>query len=137
MANPIDWRLLVLVIAAAAALAAALALQFFGGLAPCPFCVYQRYPYLVVLVVGALVSFLVLQATARAAETLRSRAEVEALQEASARERQVMDILYRRGEATVAEVMTDLPDPPTYSAVLSGPLLTCQPTILSAPGDPV
>jgi predicted transcriptional regulator len=30
-----------------------------------------------------------------------------------------MDILYRRGEATVAEVMTDLPDPPTYSAVRS------------------
>jgi predicted transcriptional regulator len=30
-----------------------------------------------------------------------------------------MDILYRRGEATVAEVMSDLPDPPTYSAVRS------------------
>ena len=30
-----------------------------------------------------------------------------------------MDILYRRGEATVAEVMVDLPDPPTYSAVRS------------------
>jgi predicted transcriptional regulator len=30
-----------------------------------------------------------------------------------------MDILYRRGEATVAEVMNDLPDPPTYSAVRS------------------
>ena len=37
----------------------------------------------------------------------------------SRRERQVMDILYRRGEATVAEVMVDLPDPPTYSAVRS------------------
>lgn len=37
----------------------------------------------------------------------------------SRRERQVMDILYRRGEATVAEVMGDLPDPPTYSAVRS------------------
>jgi BlaI family transcriptional regulator, penicillinase repressor len=37
----------------------------------------------------------------------------------SRRERQVMDILYRRGEATVAEVMSDLPDPPTYSAVRS------------------
>ncbi len=35
------------------------------------------------------------------------------------RERQVMDILYRRGEATVADVMADLPDPPTYSAVRS------------------
>lgn len=37
----------------------------------------------------------------------------------SRRERQVMDILYRHGEATVAEVMADLPDPPTYSAVRS------------------
>jgi predicted transcriptional regulator len=37
----------------------------------------------------------------------------------SRRERQVMDILYRRAEATVAEVMNDLPDPPTYSAVRS------------------
>ncbi|MDQ3517269.1 MAG: BlaI/MecI/CopY family transcriptional regulator [Gemmatimonadota bacterium] len=37
----------------------------------------------------------------------------------SRRERQVMDILYRRGGATVAEVITDLPDPPTYSAVRS------------------
>jgi predicted transcriptional regulator len=37
----------------------------------------------------------------------------------SRRERQVMDILHRRGEATVAEIMADLPDPPTYSAVRS------------------
>jgi BlaI family penicillinase repressor len=37
----------------------------------------------------------------------------------SRRERQVMDILHRRGEATVAEIMGDLPDPPTYSAVRS------------------
>lgn len=37
----------------------------------------------------------------------------------SRRERQVMDILYRRGGATVAEIMADLPDPPTYSAVRS------------------
>jgi predicted transcriptional regulator len=35
------------------------------------------------------------------------------------RERQVMDILHRRGESTVAEIMGDLPDPPTYSAVRS------------------
>lgn len=35
------------------------------------------------------------------------------------RERQVMDILHRRGECTVAEIMADLPDPPTYSAVRS------------------
>ena len=37
----------------------------------------------------------------------------------SRRERQVMDILFRRGEATAAEVMSDLPDPPTYSSVRS------------------
>jgi predicted transcriptional regulator len=37
----------------------------------------------------------------------------------SRRERQVMNILFRRGEATVSEVMGDLPDPPTYSAVRS------------------
>jgi BlaI family transcriptional regulator, penicillinase repressor len=37
----------------------------------------------------------------------------------SRRERQVMDILFRRGEATAAEVMGDLPDPPTYSSVRS------------------
>ncbi len=37
----------------------------------------------------------------------------------SRRERQVMDILHRRKGATVAEIMGDLPDPPTYSAVRS------------------
>ena len=30
-----------------------------------------------------------------------------------------MDILHRRHQATVAEIMADLPDPPTYSAVRS------------------
>lgn len=30
-----------------------------------------------------------------------------------------MDILHRRNGATVAEIMGDLPDPPTYSAVRS------------------
>lgn len=33
------------------------------------------------------------------------------------RERQIMDILYRRGRATAAEVLADLPDSPTYSSV--------------------
>lgn len=33
------------------------------------------------------------------------------------RERQIMDILYRRGRANAAEVLEDLPDPPTYTAV--------------------
>jgi disulfide bond formation protein DsbB len=54
MTQSTDWRLPFLVIAAAAALAAALALQFLGGLPPCPFCIYQRYPYLVVIAAGAL-----------------------------------------------------------------------------------
>ena len=35
----------------------------------------------------------------------------------SRRERQIMDIIYRRGEASAAEVMADMPDPPSYSAV--------------------
>jgi BlaI family penicillinase repressor len=33
------------------------------------------------------------------------------------RERQIMDVVYRRGQASVAEVRGDLPDPPSYSAV--------------------
>jgi len=37
--------------------------------------------------------------------------------ELSRRERQIMDIVYRRGKATAADVLDDLPDPPTYSAV--------------------
>jgi predicted transcriptional regulator len=35
----------------------------------------------------------------------------------SRRERQIMDVIYRRGRATAADVHTDLPDPPSYSAV--------------------
>ena len=35
----------------------------------------------------------------------------------SNRERQIMDILYREGEATAALVQSQLPDPPSYSAV--------------------
>jgi BlaI family penicillinase repressor len=35
----------------------------------------------------------------------------------SRRERQIMDIIYSRGKATVAEVRELLPDPPSYSAV--------------------
>jgi BlaI family transcriptional regulator, penicillinase repressor len=37
----------------------------------------------------------------------------------SRRERQLMDIVFQRGQATVAEVMAALPDPPSYSAVRS------------------
>lgn len=35
----------------------------------------------------------------------------------SRRERQIMEVIYARGQATVAEVQDDLPDPPSYSAV--------------------
>ena len=35
----------------------------------------------------------------------------------SRRERQIMDFLFRRGTASVAEVMAGIPDPPGYSAV--------------------
>ena len=33
------------------------------------------------------------------------------------RERQIVEALYRLGKASVAEVLADLPDPPSYSAV--------------------
>lgn len=33
------------------------------------------------------------------------------------RERQIMDVIYSRGQATVAEVLEEMPDPPGYSAV--------------------
>ena len=35
----------------------------------------------------------------------------------SRRERQIMDVVYQRGEASVADVLGGLPDPPSYSAV--------------------
>ncbi len=35
----------------------------------------------------------------------------------SRRERQIMDIIYQLGQATAAEVLENLPDPPSYSAV--------------------
>ena len=35
----------------------------------------------------------------------------------SRRERQIMDVIYRRGRATAADVLEDIPDPPSYSAV--------------------
>src|SRR5215471_15770425 len=40
-----------------------------------------------------------------------------ALPSLSRRERQIMDALYRRGRATAAEVMDDLPGEPSYSTV--------------------
>jgi predicted transcriptional regulator len=35
----------------------------------------------------------------------------------SRRERQIMDVIYRRRRASVAEVLENIPDPPSYSAV--------------------
>ena len=35
----------------------------------------------------------------------------------SRRERQIMEIIYRLGQATVQEVLDDIADPPSYSAV--------------------
>jgi predicted transcriptional regulator len=35
----------------------------------------------------------------------------------SRREREIMDVLYRRGRATAAEIHQSIPDPPSYSAV--------------------
>ena len=35
----------------------------------------------------------------------------------SRRERQIMDVVYRRGRATAAEILAGIPDPPSYSAV--------------------
>lgn len=55
-------------------------------------------------------------ATSLSSTLMTKNTETSAL---SRRERQVMDILHRRGEATVAEIMAELPDPPTYSAVRS------------------
>src|SRR5258708_2196389 len=39
------------------------------------------------------------------------------LTELGRRERQIMDVVIRRGRASAAQVLRDLPDPPTYSAV--------------------
>lgn len=41
-----------LILAGALPLAAAFAFQYLGGLAPCPLCLYQRYPYGVVIAIG-------------------------------------------------------------------------------------
>ena len=40
------------------------------------------------------------------------------LSELGRRERQIMDIVVRRQRATAADVLGDLPDPPSYSAVV-------------------
>jgi BlaI family penicillinase repressor len=43
----------------------------------------------------------------------------KSLSELGRRERQIMDILVRRQRATAADVLADLPDQPSYSAVRS------------------
>jgi predicted transcriptional regulator len=35
----------------------------------------------------------------------------------SRRERQIMDIVYRRGQATAAQILAEMSDPPSYSAI--------------------
>lgn len=42
---------------------------------------------------------------------------LKAQQKLSRRERQIMDVLYRQGRATAAEVLQQIPDPPSYSSV--------------------
>jgi predicted transcriptional regulator len=39
------------------------------------------------------------------------------LDQLSRRERQIMDVIYRTGQATATDVMEALPDPPSYSTV--------------------
>jgi BlaI family penicillinase repressor len=41
----------------------------------------------------------------------------KSLDQLGRRERQIVDILIRRGRATANDVLADLPDPPSYSAV--------------------
>lgn len=38
-------------------------------------------------------------------------------QKLSRRERQIMDVLYRKGRATAAEILAGIPDPPSNSAI--------------------
>ena len=44
-------------------------------------------------------------------------AEKETHLHLSRRERQIMDVIYSNGSATVQEVVSKIPDPPSYSAV--------------------
>src|SRR5471032_2132754 len=56
-------------------------------------------------------------ATARDTATTSSSSSPAASKGLTRRERQIMDILYRRGRATAAEVMEDLSGDPNYSTV--------------------
>ena len=52
-AAPADRRApLLVLVAGLASLAIAFAAQYWGGLVPCPLCIYQRYPYGVAAVLG-------------------------------------------------------------------------------------
>lgn len=43
--------------------------------------------------------------------------KLRALDQLGRRERQIMEIIYKRGRANAAEVLADIPDPPTYTAI--------------------
>jgi predicted transcriptional regulator len=43
--------------------------------------------------------------------------KARALDQLGRRERQIMEIIYKRGQANAAEVLADIPDPPTYTAI--------------------
>jgi len=47
----------------------------------------------------------------------RERGERDALRQLGRRERQIMNTMFRLGRASVAEVLAQLDDPPSYSAV--------------------
>jgi predicted transcriptional regulator len=53
----------------------------------------------------------------RAAQRGETGMKKTGLEQLGRRERQIMEIIYRRGRANAAEVLADLPDPPTYTAV--------------------
>jgi predicted transcriptional regulator len=49
--------------------------------------------------------------------TVKRRSTTRTEHVLSRRERQIMDVVYRLGEATVAEIAAELPDPPSRDAV--------------------
>jgi BlaI family transcriptional regulator, penicillinase repressor len=48
---------------------------------------------------------------------MTDRSNLHSLRSLGRRERQIMEIVHRLGHATAVEVLEQLPDPPTYSAV--------------------
>jgi BlaI family transcriptional regulator, penicillinase repressor len=47
------------------------------------------------------------------------RQDASSMVKLSRRERQIMDVLYRLGQATAAEIHAAVPDPPSYTAIRS------------------